>query len=275
MKKKVIISIIVLLLILLGGAGTYLFLNEQKQSKFEALLNSAEKFMAAKKYEEAKSVYKQALDVKSDDKVNGKINEIKQIEDSIKKLDEVQKILDSGTVEDACIAIEKITYKSKDIDERVNNLNDKIDEKKKIEEQERANNEESSSHEIIGVGGIRKMEHPCIGSSDAEGVENELREFQQHIKVFRVSLGTKSYNIATSNPPIPPAAGYRPFQSFLKACVSHFVQVRNDLNPENMKFDAIVCDGSFYINVIDGKTIVYSCAFDLYSDVIMMYYSNK
>lgn len=274
MKKKVIISITVLLLILLGGAGTYLFLNEQKQSKFKDLLNSAEKLMEAKKYDEAKSVYKQALDVKYDDKANGKINEIKQIEDNMKKLDEVQKILDSGTVEDASIALDKITYKSKDIDERVNSLKDKIFEKKKIEEEKLVSNAQSSSNEIIGVGGIRRVQTPCM-SCTAEGMENNLREFEKRRKIFRVSLGTKTYNIATNNPEIVPIRGYLPFQSFLKASLSHFVQVRNDLNPENMKFEGIPCDGSFYINVIDGKTIVYSCAFDMYSDKIDKYYSNK
>lgn len=114
----------------------------------------------------------------------------------------------------------------------------------------------------------------CLAT--AEDIEYNLtNNYEPNKLVHKIEVNGKTLNISANKVDIVPIKGYLPYTRFLKAGVKHLASIRSDLNLEKLKFYGYDADGSFYLNVIDNKTVVYSCEFSLYSDQILSYYSNK
>lgn len=289
--------------------------NIVKNQEVEALLTSGEGLVKSNKYDEAEEKYKKAFQLKSSKSIQDKINELSNKKlNSNNLLKEVDSLIEGQKVEEAISKLKEVSYKSEDMDYEVYKLQTKAERKReeiakekerlRIEEIMNKKKEEAEQARIAGQLEIEKQNKALNSSTNiststssssnaisssksqptrrkeclvtAEGIEYNLtNNYEPNKLVHKIEVNGRTLNISANKVDIVPIKGYLPYTRFLKAGVQHLASIRSDLNLEKLKFYGYDVDGSFYLEVYENKTIVYTCEFSLYSDQIQSYYSNK
>ncbi|MBK1810164.1 hypothetical protein JHL18_05880 [Clostridium sp. YIM B02505] len=271
-----------------------------KNNKYD---EAEEKYKKALQLKNSKSIQNKIDDLNSKKLSSGSI------------LKEADTLIEGKKVEEAISKLKEVSYKSEDMDYEVYKLQTKAERKREeiekekerlrieeimnrqraeaeqariagqlmVEKQNKALNATNSSTSIGASSSNNTVSSPnsqptrrTESLATAEGIEYNLtNNYEPNKLVHKIEVNGKTLNISANKVDIVPIKGYLPYTRFLKAGVKHLASIRSDLNLEKLKFYGYDVDGSFYLEVYDNKTIVYSCEFSLYLDKIQSYYSNK